>query len=141
MIEMCLRYVLALSGIHMKDDGVPPCLRARFLQKLHDKGRVNGNGRGEDERLEISFRSPKGEETTMYAYGSETLENVRDRLPIDPELGPYMKRDVVLSKQMPLNITLDALNIQHGDTLRVSGANGLCCEKLFAPSPGIFRLV
>ena len=105
------------------------------------KGKVMGKGRGKGEAMTIFLRSPNDDRIPMPAYGSDTLENVRERLPIDPELGPYMKRDVVLSKQMPLNITLDALNIQHGDTLRVSGANGLCCEKLFAPSPGIFRLV
>ena len=75
---MCLRSVSALSGIHMKDDGVPPSLGARLLQKLRDKGKANGKGSGEDERVKISFRSPAGEETTMYAYGSETLENVRN---------------------------------------------------------------
>ena len=127
----------------MKDDGVPPSLRARFLQKwrhpslrarflqkLHDKGKINGNGRGEDERLEITFRSPKGEETTMYAYGSETLENVRDRLPMDPELGPYIKRDLCLTRKIPLGLTLKTLNIEDGDTLYVN-ASGLCCERYF----------
>ena len=133
MIEMCLRYVLALSGIHMKDDGVPPCLRARFLQKLHDKGRVNGNGRGEDERLEISFRSPKGEETTMYAYGSETLGNVRDRLPMDPELSPDANSDVVVMRALPLTLSLDVLNIQNGDTLFVN----LATPGLFWPGQGM----
>ena len=130
MIEMCLRSVSALSGIHMKDDCAPPSSRARFLQKLHDKGKVNGNGRGEDERLEITFRSPKGEETTMYAYGSETLENVRDRLPIDPERGPYIKRDLCLMRKIPLGLTLNTLNIEDGDTLYVN-ASGLCCERYF----------
>ena len=125
MIEMCLRSVSALSGIHTKDDGVPPCLRARFLQKLHDKGKVNGNGRGEDERLEISFRSPTGEETTMYAYGSETLENVRNRLPIDPQLGPHIKHDIFIMKRMPSGLTLDILHIEDGDTLYVNACGFL----------------
>jgi DNA-binding beta-propeller fold protein YncE len=105
------------------------------------KGKVMGKGKGKGEAMTIFLRSPNDDRIPMPAYGSDTLENVRERLPIDPKLGPYMKRDVVLSKQIPLSLTLDALNIQHGDTLFVSGANGLCCEKLFAPSPGIFRLV
>jgi hypothetical protein len=105
------------------------------------KGKVMGKGKGKGEAMTIFLRSPNDDRILMPAYGSDTLENVRERLPIDPKLGPYMKRDVVLSKQMPLSLTLDALKIQHGDTLFVSGANGLCCEKLFAPSPGIFRLV
>ena len=105
------------------------------------KGKVMGKGKGKGKAMTIFLRSPNDDRMPMQVYGSDTLENVRERLPIDPELGPYMKRDVLLSKQMPLSLTLDALNIQHGDTLFVSGANGLCCEKLFAHSPGIFRLV
>ena len=132
MIEMCLRSVLALSGIHMKDDGVPPSLGARLLQKLRDKGKANGKGRGEDERVKISFRSPAGEETTMYAYGSETLENVRNRLPMHPDLGPYIKRDLCLMRKIPLGLTLETLNIGDGDTLYVN-ASGLCCERYFEP--------
>ena len=105
------------------------------------KGKVMGKGKGKGKAMTIFLRSPNDDRMPMQVYGSDTLENVRERLPIDPELGPYMKRDVLLSKQIPLSFTLDALNVQHGDTLFVSGANGLCCEKLFAPSPGIFRLV
>ena len=105
------------------------------------KGKVIGKGKGKGKAMTIFLRSPNDDRMPMQVYGSDTLENVRERLPIDPELGPYMKRDVWLSKQIPLSFTLDALKIQHGDTLFVSGANGLCCEKLFARSPGIFRLV
>ena len=110
------------------------------------KGKVMGKGRGKGEAMTIFLRSPNDDRMPMQVYGSDTLENVRERLPIDPELGHDVKQNLELGPYKPLGheyllFTLDALNIQHGDTLFVSGANGLCCEKLFAHSPGIFRLV
>ena len=147
MIDMCLCSVPALSEIRTQDNGVPPNLTAQKLQdrimtshksfshvppmqKLHDKGKVKGNGKGEDDRITICFKSPSGEQEIMYAYGSETLENVRERLPMDPELGPYIKRDLCLMRKIPLGLTLNALNIEDGDTLYVN-ASGLCCERYF----------
>ena len=114
----------------MKDDGVPPSLPIYSSGKF--KGQVKGKGKGKDERMTIYIQSPKGEQATMYAYGSETLENVRNRLPIDPELGPYVKRDLCLMRKIPLGLTLNTLNIEDGDTLYVN-ASGLCCERYFKP--------
>ena len=115
----------------MKDDGVPPSLPIYSSGKF--KGQVKGKGKGKDERMTIYIQSPKGEQATMYAYGSETLENVRNRLPIDPELGPHIKRGVFVMKRIPPGLTLDILNIQDGDTLYVN-ACGFCSEKMFRSS-------
>ena len=115
----------------MKDNGVPPSLPIYTSGKF--KGQVKGKGKGKDERMTINIQSPKGEQATMYAYGSETLESVRKRLPIDPELGPDIKRGVFVMKQIPFErLTLDILNIQDGDTLYVN-ACGFCAEKMFRP--------
>ena len=115
----------------MKDDGVPPSLPIYTSGKF--KGQVKGKGKGKDERMTIYIQSPKGEQATMYAYGSETLENVRNRLPIDPELGPHIKRGVFVMKRIPPGLTLDILNIEDGDTLHVN-ACGFCSEKMFRSS-------
>ena len=115
----------------MKDDGVPPSLPIYSSGKF--KGQVKGKGKGKDERMTIYIQSPKGEQATMYAYGSETLENVRNRLPIDPELGPHIKRGVFVMKRIPPGLTLDILHIEDGDTLYVN-ACGFCSEKMFRPS-------
>ena len=85
---------------------------------------------GEDEHMNISFRSPTGDYATIYASGSETLEAVRNRLPIHPELGSFIKHDLILMRKIPLGLTLNALNIKDGDTLYVNGL-GLCCERYF----------
>ena len=114
----------------MKDDGVPPSLPIYTSGKF--KGQVKGKGKGKDERMTINIQSPKGEQAVMYAYGSETLESVRKRLPIDPKLGPDIKRGVFVMKKIPPGLTLDILNIQDGDTLYVN-ACGFCSEKMFRP--------
>ena len=114
----------------IKDDGVPPSLPIYSSGKF--KGQVKGKGKGKDERMTIYIQSPKGEQATMYAYGSETLENVRNRLPMHPDLGPYIKRDLCLMRKIPLGLTLETLNIGDGDTLYVN-ASGLCCERYFEP--------
>ena len=98
MIGMFLCSVPQSCRKSMKDDGVPPSLPIYSSGKF--KGQVKGKGKGKDERMTIYIQSPKGEQATMYAYGSETLENVRNRLPIDPALGPYIKRDLCLMKRI-----------------------------------------
>ena len=115
----------------MKDDGVPPSLPIYTSGKF--KGQVKGKGKGKDERMTIKIQSPKGEQAVMYAYGSETLESVRKRLPIDPELGPDIKRGVFVMKKIPPGLTLDILNIQDGDTLYVNACGFCCAEKMFRP--------
>lgn len=110
----------------MKDDGVPPSLPIYTSGKF--KGQVKGEGKGKDDRMTIRFRSPIGEEATMYAYGSDTLETVRNRLPIDHDI----KHGVLVMRQLPPGLTLDILNIEDGATLYVQ-ACGFPHEKMFRP--------
>ena len=78
--------------------------------KVMGKGKVKG--KGNDDIMTILIKSITNEQRTMSVHGSETLENVRDRLPMDPELGPDANSDVVMMRALPLTLPLDILNIQ-----------------------------
>ena len=99
--------------------------------KVMGKGKVKG--KGNDDIMTILIKSPTNEQMTMSVHGSETLENVRDRLPMDPELGPDAHSDVVMMRALPLTLPLDVLNIQDGDTIFVN----LKTPGLFWPGQGM----
>ena len=95
------------------------------------KGKVKG--KDNDDIMTIFIKSVTNEQRTMYVHGSETLGNVRDRLPMDPELGPDANTDVIVMKAQPLGLTLDILNIQDGEALFVN----LATPGLFWPGQGM----
>ena len=101
--------------------------------KVMGKGKGKVKGKGNDDIMTIFIKSPTNEQRTMSVHGSETLGNVRDRLPMDPELGPDANSDVVMMKAQPLTLSLDVLNIQDGDTLFVN----LATPGLFWPGQGM----
>jgi hypothetical protein len=102
--------------------------------KVMGKGKGKVKGKGNDDIMTILIKSPTNEQRTMSVHGSETLGNVRDRLPMDPELGPDANGDVIVMKALPLTLSLDVLNIQDGDTLFVN----LATPGLFWPGQGMF---
>ena len=102
--------------------------------KVMGKGKGKVKGKGNDDIMTIFIKSVTNEQKTMYVHGSETLGNVRDRLPMDPELGPDANSDVVVMKAQPLTLSLDVLNIQDGDTIFVN----LKTPGLFWPGQGMF---
>ena len=99
--------------------------------KVMGKGKVKG--KGNDDIMTILIISPTNERRTMSVHGSETLENVRDRLPMDPELGPDANSDVVMMRALPLTLPLDVLNIEDGASIYVN----LKTPGLFYPGQGM----
>ena len=99
--------------------------------KVMGKGKVKG--KGNDDIMTILIKSITNEQRTMSVHGSETLENVRDRLPMDPELGPDANSDVVMMRALPLTLPLDVLNIEDGATIYVN----LKTPGLFYPGQGM----
>ena len=102
--------------------------------KVMGKGKSKDKGKDNDDIMTIFIKSPTNEQRAMSVHGSETLENVRNRFPMDPELGPDANSDVIVMKALPLGLTLDILNIQDGETLFVN----LATPGLFYPGQGMF---